>query len=388
MHRGSSFPFISIMSHQHAAVVEFEASEEYQLAKSTGGRKGLVDVDAILARDSPEIERPTASTPRRLHGVNWYAQKGIWMVRHCGPCGARGRRCARSRGTAAGAAGHVAAAFLASAALASPLMLPAVRTLCVRCYAAASVRLLSLHDPPPHCLPLRSFRARWRRHSALTAASLAARPSLPLARVPTARASFITLFSYPLARGPRVSVSLSVSRCVQARSTANKQEFVFECNSARTAGLVYDAVTLNTRGPAGVASLNHPEALPDSVFIKLGITRRERTDGMARYLLRLQLEQEGLPLDATTFSPPPKPAEAAAAAAAALAAPDGSAFTPGGPGPEGGLASFDPLLTLAQEAAIMRVGLERSRARIARLAAQGRHSFIEVEVKVRARPPV
>lgn len=187
------------------------------------------------------------------------------------------------------------------------------------------------------------------------------------------RASTSLLLPFRCTRSPLSRLDL------QVRSTAKHLELTFELNTPQIAGLVYDAVAINTRGPAAVAMLNYPEHVPDAVYARLGITRQDRTDAMSRYLLRQQLLAEGLDLAAGAFSPPDAVAAAADAAAAALAAPDGSAFVPGGPR---GLPTYDPLLTLAQEAAILRVGLARARNRIARQTASGRHGFIEVEVKV------
>lgn len=84
------------MSHAHPAMAEFETSEEYQRSRATGGRQGLIDVDAIIARDAPEVERPSSVQARRMHGVTWYAQKSVWMVRCADTSAARVPDSARS----------------------------------------------------------------------------------------------------------------------------------------------------------------------------------------------------------------------------------------------------------------------------------------------------
>jgi hypothetical protein len=66
----------------HSAVVAFESTPEFELCRTTNGRKGLLDVDAILARDAPAPEPPNTARKDtlKLHGVVWSAVKHAWMV--------------------------------------------------------------------------------------------------------------------------------------------------------------------------------------------------------------------------------------------------------------------------------------------------------------------
>lgn len=72
----------------HAAILAFEASAEFRLCEASGGRRGVVDIDALLAAaGSPPLEvPPPPPAPRapQLHGVGWAALSRAWMVRS--PC--------------------------------------------------------------------------------------------------------------------------------------------------------------------------------------------------------------------------------------------------------------------------------------------------------------
>lgn len=56
----------------HAAIHAFEASAEFALCEQSGGRNGVVDIDALLAAAGADVELPApgglAARPQ-LHGV-------------------------------------------------------------------------------------------------------------------------------------------------------------------------------------------------------------------------------------------------------------------------------------------------------------------------------
>lgn len=55
------------------------------------------------------------------------------------------------------------------------------------------------------------------------------------------------------------------------------------CRCQDTAARVYDALSLNSRGPAAVATLNFPQHVPDAVFAKLAVSRYDIEDAIGRY---------------------------------------------------------------------------------------------------------
>lgn len=70
---------------------------------------------------------------------------------------------------------------------------------------------------------------------------------------------------------------------LQARVVFRTQEITIPCRGQETAARVYDALSLNTRGPAAVATLNFPQFIPDSVFSKLAISRHDTDDAIGKF---------------------------------------------------------------------------------------------------------
>jgi hypothetical protein len=121
-------------------------------------------------------------------------------------------------------------------------------------------------------------------------------------------------------------------------------DVVFLCNTQRIAGLIYDAISLNARGPGAVPVLNFPEEVPAEVYASLGLTPGNRGDALNRYLLHCQLQAEGAAgTDLTAIGN-----LGATTAAAAMALP--AAATP-----------FDAAVDAEQEQALLRHGAAQVR---------------------------
>lgn len=152
---------------------------------------------------------------------------------------------------------------------------------------------------------------------------------------------------------------------LQARTAVRSMDVVLLCNTQRVAGLIYDAISLNARGPGAVPVLNFPEEVPAEVYASLGLTPSNRGDALNRYLLHCQLQSEGAAgTDLTAIGN-----LGAAAAAAAMALP--AAATP-----------FDSAVDAEQEQALLRHGAAQARARIAAAVAAEEPPLLGIEVKV------
>lgn len=179
------------------------------------------------------------------------------------------------------------------------------------------------------------------------------------------------------------------SRRLQARIVFRTQEIMIPCRCQDTAARVYDALSLNSRGPAAVATLNSPQHVPDAVFAKLAVSRYDVEDAIGRYC------------DANAHLVP-----ALLAAAGVTSDKVGSLYgRSGGGGSGSGLYSSDgiaysssssqevsedtaPALVLSEgKMALLHLGLEVARERL-RTQPRESSSFLGVEKKVRWLQPV
>lgn len=71
----------------------------------------------------------------------------------------------------------------------------------------------------------------------------------------------------------------------QAKTLLHGDEILIPCPSQRAAGRIYDAMSINVRGPGAMMYLNFPSLLPASLFTRLGLGGPDdRAEPLSRYL--------------------------------------------------------------------------------------------------------
>jgi len=154
--------------------------------------------------------------------------------------------------------------------------------------------------------------------------------------------------------------------------------------------MAYDAISINCRGPGGIGNLNFPGEIPDAVFEQLGVTRADRSDSNNRFLLAMQLRDEGREVsdfvaasgDGTVSSAAAPAAGGVEGASARLAAWFFEGAASEVPSASGSSGPFPGYASDAEERAALSSSLKAARARIASAGSAGANPLLGIFVKV------